>query len=55
MTAKTDPIASSNASHALVIGAGLGGIAAALRMRAKGYRVTLVERGDQLGGRGTRV
>ena len=37
--------------HAVVIGAGFGGIAAALRLRAKGYAVTLVERGDKLGGR----
>jgi phytoene desaturase len=37
--------------HALVIGAGFGGIAAALRLRAKGYRVTLVDRCTQLGGR----
>ncbi len=51
MTAKTDPNGAADASHALVVGAGIGGIAAALRMRAKGYRVTLVERGDQLGGR----
>ena len=28
----------------LVIGAGFGGIAAALRMRAKGFDVTLVDR-----------
>jgi len=37
--------------HALVIGAGFGGIAAALRLRAKGYRVTLLDRCSQLGGR----
>ncbi|MDX2288120.1 MAG: phytoene desaturase family protein [Hyphomicrobiaceae bacterium] len=36
---------------AVVIGAGLGGIAAALRLRAKGYAVTLVERGPRIGGR----
>ena len=36
---------------ALVIGAGFGGIAAALRLRAKGYEVTLLERGTMLGGR----
>ena len=34
------------AQHIFVIGAGFGGIAAALRMRAKGHRVTLVERLD---------
>lgn len=37
--------------HALVIGAGFGGIASALRLRAKGYKVTLVERCQYLGGR----
>ncbi len=34
-----------------VVGGGLGGMASALRMRAKGYNVTLLERGDALGGR----
>ena len=37
--------------HAIVIGAGFGGMAAALRMRAKGYHVTLIDRCQQLGGR----
>ena len=37
--------------HALVIGSGFGGIAAALRLRAKGYRVTVLDRCEQLGGR----
>jgi phytoene desaturase len=37
--------------RALVLGAGYGGIASALRLRAKGYRVTLVERGAEIGGR----
>jgi phytoene desaturase len=36
----------------IVIGGGFGGIAAALRARALGYEVTLIERLDQLGGRG---
>ena len=39
------------APHAVVIGAGFGGMAAALRLRAKGYRVTLLDRCLQLGGR----
>jgi phytoene desaturase len=38
-------------AHAVVIGAGFGGIAAALRLRAKGYAVTLVDRCPMLGGR----
>jgi phytoene desaturase len=37
--------------RALVIGAGFGGIAAALRLRAKGYRVTVLDRCSQIGGR----
>ena len=37
--------------RAIVIGAGFGGIAAALRLRAKGYDVTLLDRLEQLGGR----
>ncbi|MDP3509260.1 MAG: phytoene desaturase family protein [Candidatus Melainabacteria bacterium] len=36
----------------IVIGAGFGGIAAALRMRKKGYEVLLVDKQDRLGGRG---
>lgn len=39
------------APHAVVIGAGFGGLAAAVRLRARGYRVTLVEAMDQPGGR----
>ncbi len=38
-------------SHAAVIGGGFGGIAAALRLRAKGYAVTLFDRCARLGGR----
>ena len=37
--------------HALVIGAGVGGLAAAIRLGAKGYRVTVVDRLDAPGGR----
>jgi phytoene desaturase len=36
---------------AIVVGGGFGGIAAALRLRAKGYDVTLIERAPMLGGR----
>ena len=35
----------------VVIGSGFGGIAAALRLRAKGHEVTLVEKQKDLGGR----
>ena len=40
-----------NSGTVLVIGAGFGGIAAALRMRAKGFDVTLVDRLKAIGGR----
>ena len=36
---------------AVVCGGGLGGMAAAIRLRAQGHEVTLVERGERLGGR----
>ena len=36
---------------ALVVGSGFGGIASALRLKALGYNVTLIERLDQVGGR----
>ena len=35
----------------IVIGSGFGGIAAALRLRAKNYNVTLIEKHSDLGGR----
>jgi phytoene desaturase len=45
-SARTDGV-----SRAIVIGGGFGGMAAALRLRAKGYRVTLFDRAPMLGGR----
>ena len=39
------------AKKIIVIGSGFGGIATSLRMRAKGYEVTLVEKHSDLGGR----
>lgn len=41
--------------HAVVIGAGLGGLAAAMRLGAKGYRVTVIDRLDGPGGRGSAI
>lgn len=38
-------------SHAVVIGAGFGGLAAAVRLGARGYSVTIVEKLEQAGGR----
>ena len=35
----------------IVIGSGFGGIAAALRLKAKGHKVTLIEKHQDLGGR----
>ena len=51
MNTKNGSLQQADAPHALVIGAGFGGIAAALRLRAKGYRVTLIDRAPKLGGR----
>jgi phytoene desaturase len=38
-------------NRAVVVGAGFGGMAAALRLAAKGYRVTVLDRAKMLGGR----
>ncbi|MEM7295793.1 MAG: phytoene desaturase [Pseudomonadota bacterium] len=40
---------------ALVIGAGLGGLAAAMRLGAKGYAVTVLDRLDRPGGRASSI
>ena len=37
--------------NSVVIGSGFGGIAAALRLKAKGYNVALIEKHSDLGGR----
>ena len=39
------------AKKIIVIGSGFGGLAASLRLKAKGYEVTLVEKHPDLGGR----
>src|SRR3954452_3042725 len=41
----------SGRPHAVVIGSGFGGLAAAVRLGARGYRVTVLERLDAPGGR----
>ena len=37
--------------NSIIIGSGFGGIAAALRLKAKGHKVTLIEKHPDLGGR----
>ena len=44
-------ISGAAGNKAVVIGAGFGGIASALRLAAKGYRVTVIDRAPMLGGR----
>ncbi len=44
-----------SAARAVVIGAGVGGLAAAMRLGAKGYSVTVVDRLDSPGGRGSAI
>ncbi|ROU03142.1 phytoene desaturase [Histidinibacterium lentulum] len=41
--------------RAVVVGAGLGGLASAMRLGAKGYQVTVVDRLDRAGGRGSSI
>ena len=45
------PLAHPSRPHAIVIGSGFGGLAAAVRLGAKGYRVTVLEKLDAPGGR----
>ena len=47
-TGRTAP---SGRPHALVIGSGFGGLAAAVRLGARGYQVTVLEKLDAPGGR----
>ena len=49
------PLVSHAKSSAVVIGAGLGGLSAAMRLGAKGYSVTIIDRLDRVGGRGSSV
>ncbi|WP_436399662.1 phytoene desaturase [Roseobacter sp. S98] len=57
---RVDPIESvttdtGRCDRAIVIGAGLGGLAAAMRLGARGYRVTVIDRLDVPGGRGSAI
>lgn len=47
----TLPTPAHRRPHAVVIGSGFGGLAAAIRLGAKGYRVTVLEQLDAPGGR----
>ena len=49
------PVISPTESSAVVIGAGLGGLSAAMRLGSKGYSVTVIDRLDRVGGRGSSV
>ena len=52
LNTRTAPVPlTADAPHAVVIGAGLGGLAAAVRLLVRGFRVTVVERLGQPGGR----
>ncbi|MFK7939251.1 MAG: phytoene desaturase [Roseovarius sp.] len=48
-----DGLARAQAPHAVVVGAGLGGLSAAMRLGARGYRVTVLDRLETPGGRGS--
>ncbi|MEM7256016.1 MAG: phytoene desaturase [Pseudomonadota bacterium] len=52
ITEPTGSGASAECPHAIVIGSGFGGLAAAVRLGARGYRVTVLEKLDAPGGRG---
>ncbi len=49
------PDRAPSATSAIVIGAGLGGLASAMRLGAKGYRVTVLDKLDKPGGRGSSI
>ncbi len=49
--ASSVPAGGGGRPHAVIIGSGFGGLAAAVRLGARGYRVTVLERLDAPGGR----
>ena len=51
MTPLRPTIATPHRPHAVVIGSGFGGLAAAIRLGARGYRVTVLEKLEAPGGR----
>jgi phytoene desaturase len=48
-------LSAQNDNRAIVIGAGLGGLSAAMRLGAKGYAVTVLDRLERTGGRGSSI
>ena len=52
---KTDSLSKPQDARAIVIGAGLGGLSAAMRLGAKGYAVTVLDRLERVGGRGSSI
>ncbi len=54
-TDTSTPPPSDATGDAVVIGAGLGGLASAMRLGAKGYRVTVLDKLDSPGGRGSAI
>jgi len=55
MLTDRDSAAATHSPRAIVIGAGMGGLAAAMRLGAKGYAVTVIDRLDVPGGRGSSI
>ncbi len=51
MLMKPVPLRAASRPHAVVIGSGFGGLAAAVRLGARGYRVTVLEKLNAPGGR----
>lgn len=52
LNTRTTPLpVADDAPHAVVIGAGFGGLAAAIRLGVRGFRVTVIDRLEQPGGR----
>lgn len=50
LTEQSPPQIDSQPPRAVVVGAGIGGLAAAMRLGAKGYDVTVLDRLDRVGG-----
>ncbi|RYD19511.1 MAG: FAD-dependent oxidoreductase, partial [Verrucomicrobiaceae bacterium] len=47
----TYPSAAGDRKHVIVLGAGLGGISAAISLAQEGYRVTIHEKNGRIGGK----